>query len=375
MGGWAWRWVAWSTTGAYVPSAGSTLTQNASYFGSSFYLHIRGFNSEGVPNGTLDLGPFHYWDGTHPVTPTVVDDGAYTTADYIHAQWSPIGPSADYYEYAVGTALDFQSIIPFTNVGLAREITHDNLSLAEGETYYVTVRGTAGSNNVTGSCDGITVAPRIERISEAKALVDTDSAALYGKTVTAVFPDYAYVQEQRGPGVRVFSRKTLAVGDVVDLAGRMAGADTEKRMEADTVVERSSGSVGPTAMAGLYLGGRAFEYSPESQTGQQAVSAYCDGVLLELPSINNVGMLVTVLGRVTQSNIDGFYLDDGSGWNDFAVTGPGSPPGVKVSVPLGVTTPPEGSYAVVTGINSVSQADVGLRRLVLVRQQSDIVVY
>ncbi|MDO8587863.1 MAG: fibronectin type III domain-containing protein [Armatimonadota bacterium] len=52
MGGWAWQWVAWNTTGAYPPAASTTLTMSAPHYGSSYYLHVKSFNSDGVSSGS-----------------------------------------------------------------------------------------------------------------------------------------------------------------------------------------------------------------------------------------------------------------------------------------------------------------------------------
>jgi CSLREA domain-containing protein len=47
---------------------GSTLNQIATLDSNSMYLHLQGYNSEDVANGTLDLGPY-YFDATNPTTP------------------------------------------------------------------------------------------------------------------------------------------------------------------------------------------------------------------------------------------------------------------------------------------------------------------
>ena len=93
-----------------------------------------------------------------------------------------------------------------------------------------------------------------------------------------------------------------------------------------------------------------------------------------MPGLNNIGLLITTFGRVIWSDPTGFYIDDGSGYDNFSAVGPGDPPGLKVSIPLGVTPPAAGSYAAVTGISSVYNSDIGLCRLLRARQQSDIEV-
>ncbi|MDO8585821.1 MAG: hypothetical protein Q7T82_02165 [Armatimonadota bacterium] len=377
LGVWAWQWIAWNTSGAFAPSPGTgTLTVTAPHYGSGYYLHLKGFNANGVPNGTLDLGPYYYWNGSTPVSPTVTDDGAYTTADAIHVRWSPVGPSPNHYEYAIGSSAGAQDIAPFANVGLSLETTRTGLALAEGNTYYVTVKGFVGSNNYTGSSDGVTAAPRQEKVAGAKALADGAPAALYGKTVTAVFPDCAYIQERYEMGIRVVTNRPMTVGTVVDMAGTLAGSETEKLLAADAVFPTGAGSIDPPSMSERSIGGQAFMYDPVANTGQAGVKAYASSsggsLLVDVPGLNTIGSLIRTWGRVTWVGVDSFYIDDGSGYDDYPEIGPGSPAGIKVAVPAGVTPPATGSYAVVTGVSSVYDSDIGLCRVLLVRQQSDI---
>ncbi|MDO8585822.1 MAG: hypothetical protein Q7T82_02170 [Armatimonadota bacterium] len=373
LGAWAWEWIAWNTTGAYAPSPGTgVLTTTAAHHGSGYYLHLRGFNSDGVPSGTVDLGPYYYWNGSTPVNPTVVDDGAYTTAEAIHAKWSPVGPSPTFYEYAIGTAPNLGNVAGYTNVGLSTEVTRTGLSLIGGQTYYVTVRGTVGAGTYTGTSDGITVAPDRDKVAGAKIAADGAASALYGKTVTAVLPDRGYVQDLKGMGIRVVTSRPMAVGDVVDLAGTMAGSDVEKLLAADTVIVKGAGSIGPLSMPARSIGGAAFVYNPVTKTGQQGVTGYSGGLPKDAIGLNTVGALVRVTGKVTWTGADTFYIDDGSRYDDYQTIGANSPIGIKVSVPAGVAPPALDSFAVVTAIGSVYQSDDGLRRLLLVRGQGDI---
>jgi len=127
------------------------------------------------------------------------------------------------------------------------------------------------------------------------------------------------------------------------------------------------------AVSGRNLGGHAFEYDPGLKTGHEGVKAYVNGILSDLPSISNVGMLVMVVGRVTRSDAGGIYVDDCSGYNDFPAIGPGAPAGIRATAPTGVVMPEVGSFVAITGISSTYQTTTGLRRLLLVRRQDDIV--
>ncbi|MDO8587720.1 MAG: hypothetical protein Q7T82_11845 [Armatimonadota bacterium] len=383
IGAWAFQWMAWNTNGAYAPTPGPNVLMNTCpHYGSGYYVHARGFNSDGVPNGTADFGPFYYWNGSTPVTPTVVDDGAYTTSDSIHAKWSPVAPTASLYEYAIGTAAGLQDIVPFTGVGLSLEVTRTGLSLTEGSAYYVTVRGTVGSNTYTGSSDGITVAPARDKIAEAKTLTDNAPVALYGKKVTAALPDCAYVQDQNGMGIRVVAARPMTLDDRVDLAGKLAGAADERRIEADTVVLKGTGGAAPVGLAGAAIGGDGFLFDPIDMTGQKAAKAYqwtevgegeFERALVDMAGLNNIGLLVTAWGEVTWKDAGSFYMNDGSE-TAFAAN-PDKRSGVLVRVPSGVTPPAVGSYAVVTGISSLYNTGSGLCRVILVRRQSDIQVF
>lgn len=377
-GGWAWQWIAWNTTGAFAPSpAPSTLNLTAAHYGSGYYLHLKGFNSDGVPNGTLDLGPYYYWNGSTPVTPTVTDDGAYTTSNAIHAKWSPVAPTASAYEYAIGTSPGASNIVGFTNVELSTEVTRTGLTLNEGGAYYVTVKGTVGSNTYTGSSNGITVAPRQDKIAEAKGLADNAPVALYGKTVSAVFADCAYIQETRGAGIRIVTTRPITPGATVDLAGKVSGSSGERALEADTVIETSGDPASTIMLRNDAIGGGPLLYNELAGEGQKAVSAYrwvqpTEHALVEMTGINTVGRLITTCGRVTWSDLNCFYIDDGTGYDDSAETGPTAPVGLKIAVPLGVTTPAVGTYAIITGVASTEASGSNLCRTLKARQQSDI---
>jgi hypothetical protein len=85
--------------------------------------------------------------------------------------------------------------------------------------------------------------------------------------------------------------------------------------------------------------------------------------------LNNVGLLVTVSGRITAAYSDCIYVDDGSRIHD---NGPDQ--GVQVSL-----TPPhnlrEGAYVIVTGISVLDNSQpLSYRRAVRIRTNSDVLV-
>ncbi|MDO8586782.1 MAG: fibronectin type III domain-containing protein [Armatimonadota bacterium] len=369
-GAWSYQWIAWRNDGAFAPSpTNGNLVLVAPQYGT-YYLHLKGFSAEDDPNGSVDIGPFHYWSGS-PTAPTVTDDGAYTTRDYIHATWLEVGPSLSY-EYAIGTTVGGQQVVPFTSIAAALSVERTDLTLSEGTAYYVSVRATGGP---VGTSDGITVASDAQKISQSKLLSDDAPTALYSKIVTAVFPTCVYVQDTNGMGVKIATSKTLAIGNVVDIAGMMAGSAAERYIQADVVRSTGTDSIAPPVLAGKAVGGSDFSYNEATNSGQngpQAWSGSGQRALADLLGPNNIGGLIKTSGRVTWADASSFCIDDGSSCDDYETIGLGAPAGLKVSVPQGVTPPSVGSYAVVTGISSCYELDGGLRRLILVRRQSDI---
>lgn len=236
IGAWCYEWIAWRNDGVFTPSPSPVrLSTSVAHYGSSFYLHLYGFNADSTPSGSLDLGPYYCWNGL-PVAPSVFDDGTYTTRDTVHATWSPAGPSITRYECAVGSSPGAQDVLPYVSVGQALEATLSGLSMAEGHTYYISVRGLGSSYGPAGTSDGIIVAPAYDEIAEAKALPDGSPVAFYGKDVTAVFADCAYVQDVSG--VRIVTGRPTVEGGCADLAGVIGTAGTERVIATDTVVPR-----------------------------------------------------------------------------------------------------------------------------------------
>ncbi|MDO8682081.1 MAG: hypothetical protein Q7N50_01175 [Armatimonadota bacterium] len=123
------------------------------------------------------------------------------------------------------------------------------------------------------------------------------------------------------------------------------------------------------------LGGAPFLYDPGPKTGQMGTKAWIrenGGVLTDLMGLNNVGLFVTVCGKVTGTVTGYFFMDDGSGFDD----GDPAKSGIKVALPTGVSAPAIDTYVVVTGISSsykTSPLSSDVFRLLRPRQASDII--
>lgn len=137
-------------------------------------------------------------------------------------------------------------------------------------------------------------------------------------SVTEVFPTCVYVEtEDRSAGIRVDTTDSFNIGDVVRASGMLVTDEmTGERyiFGFSTILTKISETprvLVPLAMSQKTLGGDVM--------GLQAG-------IEESSGINNIGLLVTVWGKVSHIDADFFYLDDGSGVDD----GSGWP-GVKCS--------------------------------------------
>ena len=110
-------------------------------------------------------------------------------------------------------------------------------------------------------------------------------------------------------------------------------------------------------MNGGAIGGGDLLYNPATGAGQKGVMAWAwvkEGgnphvhKLVDVPGVNNIGILIKAWGRVLAVDGGSFYLDDGFGYDH----GDPNVPGVRVVLPDGVTPPSVNSYVSVTGISS-----------------------
>lgn len=230
---------AWDTSPAHVWTGNestwstSTLTRYAVSGPNPYYLHVRGFNSDGVPGASADLGPF-YLDETAPPAPVVVDDGAYQASQTeIHAAWTVTDPESGIcsYEYAIGTTQGGTDIVGWTATS-ETELTASIPAQDPGTTVYVSVRARncAGTWGSAGYSDGITIGIPLATVAEARAHEDGTAVSLTA-TVTAVFADCFYIQDaDRAAAIRVDSAGGPVPGSAVTVSGVLATVEGERRL-------------------------------------------------------------------------------------------------------------------------------------------------
>ncbi|MDO8588392.1 MAG: PKD domain-containing protein [Armatimonadota bacterium] len=300
-----------------------------------------------------------------PGSPAEVrDDGNYTPGlSKLHFSFDPVA-CAGQYQYAIGTTSGGTQTRAWTSCGQATDVMATGLSLADNQTYYVSVQvgNSAGAWGASKISNGVKVAPGIG-IQSAKALSDGTSSsvkALRGKLVSAEFAGCFYVQDPGGPfGIKIVSSESVDPGDAVDVCGVMCGSGLERYLDATgRPVFKASGPGGPDS---VILG--------NASLGGANLNGYTPGVVGGLGP-NNVGLLVTAYGKVTQRQTTDpkyFYIDDGCGLKDGTTTAGVENVGVRVLAdPSGYA---EGSYVAVTGISSCFDSG-GLRRQILATEIS-----
>lgn len=180
-------------------------------------------------------------------------------------------------------------------------------------------------------------------LGELRALQDGTLVKIANAVISsgsADLPDRMYIQQaDRACGIMLpFSTPPAGYqpGDLVEAVGTLGTADGERALQGVSLTRVSSGTQpSPLGVRSQSIGG--------SQTGHTPGPTGSKGP-------NNVGLLVTVYGRVTAPpGWTYFYIDDGSGLSDgsgFA--------GLKVLY-SGSSKPASGSYVRVTGISSIER--------------------
>ncbi len=295
-----------------------TLNLTASSAGS-WYLHLKGYNSEGIENGTLDLGPFNYdgTDSTPPNPPTAVtDEGAYTpSTSELSANWSGASdPQSGIakYQYAIGINAGGNDIVDWTDV-TGTSVTKTGLTLSAGNTYYISVKAQNGAglwSTTATSSDGIKVVADTGTIKDAKALDNAGDkeVALLHKALTANFGDCIYIQETNPVGVDHYfgaikvakDGVSFAQGTYVDVAGIIGLASNGERVILGPTVKASTGSDFPRAL--LFL---------SRDLGGEPLNVYTPGIS-GMAGANNLGLLVQVCGKLTKAESGYWTVTDGA---------------------------------------------------------------
>lgn len=348
----------WSGSEAQWSSGVLAVTATAS---GSWYLHVRGYNADGIANGTLDLGPYRY-DSTAPTMVSVTDEGAYTpSSTELSATWSASDSESSVveYQYAIGTTAGGNDTADWTTTAAA-SVTRTGLSLSAGTAYYFSVKAKngAGSWSEPMSSDGITVVAPSGTIAAVKALADGQIVGLFDKVLTANFGISVYIEELDGSsGIKVGAGGP-AQGTSVNVSGIMGtNSDGERYVDGATVKVGGAASMPfiPLLRTGD-LGGADLNPLTRGATGALGV--------------NNVGLLVRVAGTITHVDGTFVYIDDGAGVRD----GSGYP-GVRVDI-SGLTKVFEADkQATVTGISSLMKLGTDYIPVLRARSDADATIY
>jgi hypothetical protein len=231
------------------------------------------------------------------------------------------------------------------------------------------------------------VYPESNKIADAKAWAKGDMVSIRSKVLTALSgggipTDTAYVEElDRSSGIcldlSLVQAPSAEIGDMVSIKGAIEvipdGEMYIKAVEINPVYDDEM--ICPLGMNNRALGGATFRRQDGAWDWRwiKNTSGKWEYRFLELVGQNNMGMLVTVCGRVTQVDPSGryFYINDGANLDDSTKTG--DTPNVGLRVTLGDGTYDEGQFLVITGISSCfKHTDGKLRRLLRVRGENDI---
>ncbi|MEN6370648.1 MAG: S8 family serine peptidase [Armatimonadota bacterium] len=188
---------------------------------------------------------------------------------------------------------------------------------------------------------------------------------------STAFTDRIYVQnEDRSSGIMVYYGDgnvppDLEIGDRLTVLGTTGTVSGECAILNPVVHMSSKGNPPrPLGMSNRAVGGGAFGLQGTVVDHYPIKRTYSN-------AMNNIGLLVTVFGRVTKAQDDWFYIDDGSKLLDNS-----GYTGIRVVYDPDILAPPlEGDYAAVTGISTcelVQGSTTVRRRIIRPRIDGDI---
>jgi hypothetical protein len=207
----------------------------------------------------------------------------------------------------------------------------------------------------------------IGSLAEVKKQANGTSVFCGRALVSGTFSGLFYVESDDCTcGIRVqLSGHTLSAGMRADVSGLMkTNSYGERYIEATTGVQsappNNTGSVDPLLLINREVGGGNWEYDAVTGSGQIGVKGNS--------SLNNMGLLITTMGRVTYSPVGSYFvISDGS-----KLTDPSGYQGVRIM--WTGTKPSVGQYVKVTGISSIFKSGTDYYPFTRVRTQADIVV-
>ena len=193
-------------------------------------------------------------------------------------------------------------------------------------------------------------------IAQAKSGADGTDVQVAGKLVTAgatELGDRIYIEDDNRIGaIKIASGVTTAVGDRVNVSGKLGTVDGERAIvEAVVSVISSANAVPePFFLANKALGGATIGYNPG-----------IPGAV----GLNNLDMFIVTSGKVTDTDTGCFWIDDGSG-----MPAEGGRTGIKV---LSGATVAVDHYYRVRGISSVYSDGTTARSVIRTRNTADVI--
>ncbi|MCE5324050.1 right-handed parallel beta-helix repeat-containing protein [bacterium] len=208
-----------------------------------------------------------------------------------------------------------------------------------------------GELRVQGASVDIGADEVVGEIYRAKLAADGTVVRLPDVVVTAIFPDFFYVESKdRTCGIKVVSEPDFMTPNVeVEISGLVGTDSGERYIYANTITVKSSNEVKPLAMNNETIGGGYFG-------GQEGIT---DAI-----GWNNIGLLIRTCGNVKE-------IDTAVPPAWFKISD-GSPEQVRVAISSDITAPALNENVMVTGISSCCVDDTNFRRLIRVRDQDDI---
>jgi hypothetical protein len=190
-----------------------------------------------------------------------------------------------------------------------------------------------------GVSDAIRLVQNVQGISAAKVLPDGTWVRIAGLAASRMGEGSVCFLEEldRCSGIEAkgtwYSLPYIQPGTMTDVFGCMASESNTRVISGAEFRPSLVGSpLRPLGMPNKFVGGGAFGFSQDGRLTGQAGSTWGAGV-------NNVGLLVSVWGKVIDRDSDSFTLDDGS-----------LPDGIRVRC-FNLAAPPEIGHLVrVTGI-------------------------
>ncbi len=200
-------------------------------------------------------------------------------------------------------------------------------------------------------------APSFDSIVEIKRECDGERVGISNVVISTAFDGFFYIEQQdRVAGIRVAWEGSVPTNHAVSVSGFLETRNgVERQIRADKVTVGDPAGLDPLGMGPRSLVGADFEYHagpPASgQIGKTGVGP------------NNVGLLVRVWGRVIPTAVSGVdaVIYDGSD-------------SIVLDLPPEITAPPVDRFVRITGICSIGPAGSGVASLILVRNDSDIIL-